>query len=359
MTTHTAAYLLTLALLGAPAILADQQDSNAPFQAALAEVNANCPQEYPDQVTPIPEPHQLAALDIPSLINLLESWNPSLRAVAAKELGTRGDKDIPELRKGTRSENWTVRAGTTAALAAIANNLKPADPDEKLPEQLTLLANDFIELTKDPKLEVRIAALGGLSQLAPQTATAAMAVLNLCSDNDVYLAQDAMITLDKKFSIASLQQDEVIAAFKKTFDTPFPRGRGHILRQIARMDEKTQRKFIPQLLSHLDWKPARDTMFAKGGQEEALTILTDLKVKELIPRLPSLMGKTFHGPGLFTLCLESARTFGKDAKSIIPELRSILADIEKNGKDASIKPHRADADAINNLKQTIEHLESL
>lgn len=331
----------------------------APIEQALAKVNANCPHRYPEKVTPLPEPQQLAALETSTLIDMLASWNPSLRATAAKELGKRGSEQIQPLLKGTRSDNWTLRAGSTEALAAIAKSMRPRGPAAVLPGELNELAHEFIRLSDDPELEVRVAALGALSKLAPQTAAATKAVLKLCADDDVYLAQDAMIALDQRFTTDTLQKAEVITAFKEALKTPLPRGKSHIMRQISRMDDKTQRLFIPDLLTHLDWNPMRDTMFGAGGQQEALEMLTQMKVKEVIPRLPKLMGKEMRGPGMFIPCLESAMVFGKDAKVILPEMKKILTDIEKNGENAAIRPKNQFQEGAARLKDTIVYLEAL
>lgn len=184
-----------------------------------------------------------------------------------------------------------------------------------------------------------------------------MAVLGLSADDDDYLAQDAIITLEKKFGIEAVQERTVIAALKEAMNAPLPRGKGHVLRLIVRMDEKAQRQFIPELLHHLDWQPDRDTMFGAGGQAEALRLLTKLKVKELIPRLPRLMIKTMRGPGLFEPCLESAKSFGRDAKVLLPELRALIPGLERELAEARSK------DAVKRklamLRETVAYLEGV
>jgi hypothetical protein len=346
-----------------------QETAGKSIQAALAKVDSGCPQGYPEIVTPLPEPGSLPTKSTDELTRMLENWNPSLRADAAKELGTRGDEVIPALRKATRSDNWTIRAGAATALAAIVkhqvSNWKEFHPgvddsrqgQEKIKKKHADLVDDFIRLTKDPQLEVRKSALGGLAALSPKTREATTAVLELCADDDEYLAQDAMITLEKQFGIDAVQERTVIAALNQAMNAPLPRGKGHVLRLIVRMDEQAQKQFIPELLEHLDWQPNRDTMFGAGGQVEALHILTALEVKEVIPRLPRLMTKTMRGPGLFLPCLDSAKSFGKDAKVIVPELRAMLPGLEEELAKARSKD--AIQQKVTRLKETISHLESL
>ena len=340
-----------------------------PIREALDRVISGCPEDYPEIVTPLPEQEGWPAKSTAELTRMLENWNPSLRAAAARELGTRGDEIVPALRKATRSENWTIRAGAASALAAIAKhqltNWKDFHPEiddasagqEKIKTKHAALANDFIRLSKDPRLEVRVSALGGLSAMSPRTAEATMAVLNFCADDDAYLAQDAMITLEKKFGIEAVQKQTVITALKEAMNAPLPRGKGHALRLIVRMDEKSQREFIPELLQHLDWQPDRDTMFGAGGQEEALRILTKLEVKELIPRLPKLMSKTMRGPGLFDPCLDSAMAFGKDAKAIVPELRAQIPGLKQELAEARSK--EAVEQKLTRLRVTVAYLDGL
>ncbi len=332
------------------------------FQSAIDKVDSQCPPDYPDTVTPLPESKDFEEIDTASLMKMLESWNPSLRAQAATALSERGKEVLDVLKQGSTSDNWMVRAGTTTALAAIIKQSLTgltAEQQEAVKQEHADIISEFVRLTSDERLEVRVAALGGLSTVAPQTPAAAKAVLNLCDDPDDYLAQDAMIILEKQFSIDSLEQDEVVAAFKAALGRSLPRGKGHIVRIITRMKPETQSKFVPDLLAHLDWKPMRDTMFGSGGQEDSIKLLTKMKETKLIERLPNLMGKFDRGAGLFDSCLNSAKAFGKDAKIILPELKAILADIEANGKNAKIAPNRDIEAGAKELKKTIEYLESL
>jgi len=151
----------------------------------------------------------------------------------------------------------------------------------------------------------------------------------------------------------------VITAFKAALGGSLPNGKGHIVYLIARMKPEVQRKFIPELLAFLDWKIMRDTMFGGTGQEDAIKLLTQMKVTQLIVRLPNLMDKIKTGPGLFFPCLTAAKAFGKDAKVIVPQLKDILADLEKNGSKAKILPNRDLELAVKELKTTIAYLEGL
>jgi len=336
---------------------------------ALDQVVSGCPGSYPEIVAPLPEPEAFPAKSTAELTRMLENWNPALRAAAAREFGTRGDEVIPALRKATRSDNWTIRAGAATALAAIVkhqlSNWKDFHPEiddsgagqERIKAKHSALADEFIRLMKNPRLEVRGSALGGLAALSPRTREATTAVLDLCADDDAYLAQDAMITLEKQFGVDAVQERTVIAALKEAMDAPLPRGKGHVLRLIVRMDDKARRQFILELLQHLDWQPNRDTMFGAGGQAEALLILTELEVKELIPRIPKLMTKTMRGPGLFEPCLDSAKSFGKPAKVILPELRAFIPGLEQELAEARSKD--AVKQKLTKLRETVDHLENL
>ena len=59
---------------------------------------------------------------------LLRAGIESITAEAATTSGkiTRGDKVIPALRKATRSDNWTIRAGAATALAAAQQGFRVA-----------------------------------------------------------------------------------------------------------------------------------------------------------------------------------------------------------------------------------------
>ena len=125
----------------------------------------------------------------------------------------------------------------------------------------------------------------------------------------------------------------VVDVLKKAMASPLPRGRGSVVTVISNMNESDQRKFIPVLLAHLDWIPNRDTMFGAGGQVESVRILTKLRVKELIPRIPKLMNKTVRGTSMVEPCLDAVIAFGKDSKVILPELRELVVIMKPSEKD--------------------------
>lgn len=322
------------------------------YQDILAKVNAQCPQEYPDNVTPLPEFYELAEMSSDKLMEHLKSWNPVQRMNAAAALGKRGTAAIAELCKGTHSENNKVRAGSAIALAAICR----ATPRDQIPEDLV---NDFIRLTTDPEHEVRVAALKALGTLAPKTREATLAVLAMTVDPDEYLAQDAMVTLNKYFEADKLAIEDIEAGLKAAMNGPLPNGKGHIVMIMSKLKPMDQRRFIPELLAHLDWYTRRDTMFAGGGQELALNMLTKLEVTELVPRLPKLMGKKGRGMHLYNAALNSALAFGTEAKELVPDLKKILKDMERLGRDAPITPKDDLEQGMRDLKQAIIEIDSL
>jgi HEAT repeat protein len=361
---HLKVFSLAVCLVGATQILSAQQ-TTATFDDALAQVNAQAPQQYDPVVTPIPDDGAIADLPTLELLRMLDSWNPVLRKKAGSALGERGDEALPVLLKASEAKSGPVRAGAASALAAIIqerlNNWKKAYPEindsreaqRKILEDNSALEEAFIRLTHDPELEVRVSALQGLETMAPQTSEAAQAVLDLYSDEDVHLAQTAMMVLDKRFSVKGLPEEKVVAALKNAMSSPMPRGRGHVVKTILKLDERLQRKFIPELLAHLDWEPRRDTMFGAGGQADSIELLTEFRVGELVPKLPGLMFKPMRGPGLFMPSLDSAKAFGRDAKVILPELRAILSEHQAEG----FRRVRDHDERVVKLRETIAYLE--
>ena len=85
-----------------------------------------------------------------------------------------------------------------------------------------------------------------------------------------------MIILQKQFLSGAIKYDGVVDVLKEAMGSPLPRGRGSVVILISKMEEADQRKFVPELLAHLDWIPNRDTMFGAGGQLESVRILTKL-----------------------------------------------------------------------------------
>ncbi len=335
--------------------------ANQQFASVIEDINSKCPEEYPEIVTPLPEARNFDSIGNDELMKMLESWNPALRSQAARALSLRGPEVMDVLRQGTGSDNWMVRAGSATALASILQKeLQSAKREEQeaLKEKHGDIVAVFVRLATDERREVRGAALKGLEIVAPQTPEALRAMLTLINDSDDFIAQSAMITLSKRFGLDPLDIEEVIPQLKDALDGELPRGRGSIVTVVERLKPEIQRKFVPDLLAHLDWQPRRDTMFAAGGQDSAVKILAKLQEPQLIERLPRLMIKD-RGPG-FDVCLDAAKSYGKDAKVIGPELKAILDDIETNGKEAKIQPPQKTAEAsLRKLRETIEYLESL
>lgn len=345
--------------------------AGANIDAALRTIHARCPEDYPAIVQPLPEADGFEDLNVAELVGMLSQWNPALRRTVVAELAGRGEAAIPKLKQALGTEDWRTRAGATSALSSIVNhqlrNWKEAFPEitdhreaqERIRAKHAELVDEFIRLTRDRQLEVRGAALEGLSRLAPSTPEAGLAVLRLCADEDEHLAQNAMIKLDKQFDVQSLDQREVIAALRKAMRSPLPRGKGHVVRIIERMDAPAQREFVDELLYHLDWQPDRDTMFGAGGQEQAVRLLTEMKVKELIPRIPDLMTKTMRGPGLFGPCMDSALAFGKDTKVILPELRAYEEKLAASLAKAHPRHKQGIEKKLNKLREVMQHVERL
>lgn len=323
-----------------------------PYQEQLARVNAQCPQEYPELVTPVPDAHDLATMDVISLIGMLDSWNPVLRMEAAKTLGTGSADVIPELRQGTHSESDKIRTGSATALAALCKNLTA----EQLPADL---ADDFIRLSTDDEHEVRVAALSALSTLDPKTRATTLAVLAMCTDPNEYLAQDAKVALNKHFTANTLPIEDIEAGLRAAMGGPLPNGKGHIVQIISKLQPEGQKRFIPVLLDHVAWFPDRDTMFAAGGQELAIEMLTDFGETRVLDYLPDAMGKISRGEGLFNVCLDAMKAFGADARVLLPRLKAIQTEITAKGKEAAIRPNRDIEAGLKKLEQTIKHIESL
>lgn len=340
----------------------DPAAPNPQFADALAAVNANGPQVYPDIVTPLPDAKDLAKIPTDELMTMLTNWNPALREQAAAALAAREDEVMPTLIEGTRSDNWKVRAGSATALEAIAQSkIKQAPRAEQdgVRQKLSHITAEFTRLCGDERLEVRSAALDGIVTLSPSDVDAVKAVLNLCADPDEHLSQRAMVAIRKGLSVKGVDEEIVLSAFRSSFESPLPNGKGNIVIVIDTMSPEFQRKLTPELVEFVAWRPRRDTMFAGAGQEQAIKMLAKMKETAVIPHLPMAMGKIQRGEGLFSIALDAIKSFGKDAKVLLPELKDIYADCKANGQNAKIRPNRDLEKNLEKLKQTIDHLESL
>jgi hypothetical protein len=234
------------------------------------------------------------------------------------------------------------------------------EAQDKIRSRHADLVPELLRLFKDPERDVRESALSCISSLQIKSREVISAVLDLCADKDDFVAQNAMLTLEKKFGVGPLDPRRIVAGLKAAMKSPLPRGKGHVVRLITGLDESLQREFIPELLAHLDWQPDRDTMFGAGGQAEALRLLTKFRVKELVPRIPKLLDKTMRGPGLFEVGLESAMAFGVDAKSILPELRARMKRLEDDLNKPMRERYRAPLQQkLAKIRKVVEHVEGL
>lgn len=343
----------------------------APFADALAKVNAQCPPSYPDVVTPLPEAGAFDAMPTAQLMDLLGSWSPAMRSAAAGALATRGDEVIPLLVEALDSDSPSTVAGAAGGLARLVShqvrNWQQVMPDEtdaaaaqaKVRSKHAALADQFIAMTTSPDREVRDAALGALITLQLDTPAVKHAILAMCDDPDEYIASNAMISFEKRFSVDNVDPDKLTTALEQTLRGPLPRARGHGFRLMNQLDEETQRQFIPLMLAHLDWQPDRDTMFGSGGQADAVKKLTRWRVKELVPRLPALMTKTMRGPGLFDHCIASVKAFGADSKVILPELKAYIAKLEADYETASSGRKPGIQARIMKLQEAVDYVEKL
>lgn len=276
------------------------------------------------------------------LLRLLGNWNPLLRRGAARALADRGEEVLAVLLKASAAESRLVRAGSTEAIVSILRGKGKGE----ISDDYSKYVDRMIALTTDPDRGVRASAFHGLRTLAPGNPEAVEAVLELIGDEDVYLAEGVIkVVANGGFALSAVKEDTLVSALKVALTNPLLRGRGDIVKKIATMDERIQRKLIPDLLGHLDWKPMRDVMFGASNRKEAIQILTKLKVQALVPRLPALSGQHYMGGySLFDASLDAAKAFGRDAKVILPELKAMLARREeyvKGKKDSRVEKLKA------------------
>jgi hypothetical protein len=311
-------------------------------------------------------------LQADALVSLGQSWNPALRREIARGLAAKGESMIPMLLEATRSQSWQQREVAAQTLTEMIkqdkHHWREAFPDitdrrevvDRVRQKYAAADPILVRLASDPRTEVRSAALDGFAWLQPQSSESAEAVLHLCNDPDLYVANQAMMVFGRGLNLDNLDPQETIIGLGRAMKNPLPRGKGDVVRSIAEMPEKTQREFVPVLLDHLDWIAHRDTMFAAAGQAEALQLLTKLNVKEVIPRIPTLMHKSFHGSNLLGPCMEAAIAFGADAKIILPELKEEITKLEmQKSSESNPRTQKAIDDQIKQIRKAVGHVEKL
>lgn len=352
--------------------ISQPQVASDPVAAAVSGVVAHCPQTYPEKVISLPSEEKMEKMPINELLALGKSWNPALRLQVAKGLAARGISIIPTIVEIGHSTDWQQREVSAEALAQIIkrdqHNWREAFPDikdrrkvqDRIRQKYAAADPLLVRLASDSRTEVRSAALDGFARLQPESKGAAEVVLRLCNDPDVYVANQAMMVFGRQINRDTLGKNETVTYLTKAMTEPLPRGKGDIVRSITQMPKDTQREFITVLLAHLDWKAKRDTMFAAAGQAEALELLTKLKVKEVIPRLPALMKKSFHGSDLFEPAMNSVMAFGKDAKGLLPELKAYQAELKEQLTKPLSRNQKKDFNTkLEKLEKVVKYVETL
>lgn len=358
---------ITLGSLACPLWAESESES---IDVLIEQVNAQCPPEYPQRVTPLPATSEVGEIPTPQLMKMLGSWSPASRATAARAIATRGDEVVPLLKKAVASEDPKVRAGASSGLSGMVNyrmsnwksfypELEQSEAHAKIREQFAALEDVLVQMSTDQEREVRVAALSALASLKLNTPKSAKAVVAMLHDEDVYIASTAMILFEKNFAYDVLDDEAKLDVFRAAMESPFPRSKGHAFRMLDSMNTDAKRQVVPQLLAHLDWQPMRDTMFGAGGQAKAVEILTELKVKELLPRLTTLMDKSMRGPGLFEPCIGAAYAFGKDTKTILPQLRAYDKKLTERIATANSRTKAGLEKRQTKIRELIAHVEGL
>ncbi len=366
------------AIASAMAVPSTSVDADAEIREALEEVAADCPESYPEVDVRLPEPGGFADKSEEELLRMLDVWNPALRASVVRELGTRDGEAIPALVRALESDRPSHRLGALDALARMVGhqlaNWREFRPDESRQRQAQesirgefgdLLLERVLSMADDPDVAVRGGVLTMLSALQARGPAVSRVVLRLGSDEDEFLADTACRLLDREFGFGGLDPEEVLPYLRRAMRNPLPRGKGHLVHLVGRSDESLRRAMVPDFLAHLDWQPERDTMFGAGGQARSIEILTELRVDDLLPRIPALMDKPMRGPGLFDDCIAALKAFGADARPVVPALREKLDEMRAeldSLADQNDRGSRARAgqltDRIEALEETLNHVES-
>jgi hypothetical protein len=355
--------IATCAPLSAQGLVTDK------YNTILKPLEEQAPLTYPEHAATAPSASELDKISDERLIALLGHWNPYLRASLVKNLATRSDTIVEKLRASTSYKDTQVREGVLQALKMILEKrLKDvatyAPGIENRNDARAKVISDmgveeiFLKLSKDPSHKVRKHAVDGLIELGAISDAVTMAMLEATQDDNEFIAQNAMIQLEKKFTSQVLKQKGIHDYMSKGLEFELPRGRGHLLRIIMKMPKEDQLQLLPQIHQTFTWQPMRDTMFGGGGKSEALKIMADHQYKPVLPSLVKLFGTDFFGTNLNEPIYETFKAFGKDAKPYLEPM------IKK--RDTFIAPKDASNWAKNDLKKKydaadkiVKHLESL
>ena len=204
-------------------------------------------------------------------------------------------------KKLLKSDDWREQAGAATCIGSIIRtqmrDWKTAVPGEanyrvaheKIRASYRHLAPTLIQTLKSEQRDVRAASMGALLAIGANTPGVAKAILALAADPDPYIADQAMINLEKNGGVDSLDTKTRVAGLARALQGQLPRGRGHVMRMIQRLPEEERKMLIPAMLKNAAWSPTRDMMFSLAGRDAAIKLLTQYRAKELITLIPEII----------------------------------------------------------------------
>ena len=332
--------------------------TTATFATEVAAIDANCPATYPDVVSPPPPLAELESMSADELIARLDHWSPAYRhrvgeALAGKLPGAR-DKIIAAM----TDPNWRRRNGVIAALGQAMIHVKmyrrnvarnrPVTADDKAAAEATVkqfasVTPHLIKALKDEHPLVRVRAIGVLSALGPAATDAADGLLTVAETSPPWVGEIAVMALARSVGPAKLdpatRMDRLIAMLKH----PKPRARGAAIQVMGQLPADEAKVAIPALLASINDRAKRDAMFSDAARNNAMALLTKWRVREVIPLIIMVAKEEGWGLGRRRAGTSAAlKDWGPDAKEAIPEVETIIKDIEagSGNTEAAARPFR-------------------
>lgn len=256
------------------------------------------------------------------LLDQLGSQFPPVRLRAAQELAKMDAQVVDEVMDMLANGNKYQRIGAIHAI----QNLKIADAEDEL-----------LAIAKNPKddLWVRQIAVRTLGEMAEARKYSSELLKILVQDKpydpyrelDIYLGRALVKLYEPDPYTTELDKDMFYRGVSKLLDHKHASGRGAGMALITKLPREDLPRVIDKIIYLVEDKDRTYTSYTGAGRQEALEILYRLGIKESMDyTVDTIKEPTGRGGPRLRKRIRLLKTFGAEAKYLIPKLKEVLGD---------------------------------
>ncbi len=286
------------------------------------------------------------------LFAALASWSPVVRERAALALGGRAGEPMPRLIEMVESGDLYARLGACQAMAALKS--RAAGGVASL--QKTLKSED---------LWLRIKAAEALAAIGDPAVTVAPDLLTLLASENLETDPRGMqqrymcfVLFDGRNgllnrSLESVDREALYRAVRAGLNNEDGRARTALGSLYQRLSLEEIAPLLPAIHESIVHPAPSGEMFADGIRLSGLEVFAKHRIAEGVPLCLDIMEVERWGKAArITRGLKALQAYGGAAKSMLPQLEQLEADLRKHSEAKNLQPQ------IELIRQTIKTIES-